>query len=147
MTPCVNHYWWIQITRVILVTEMKKWLPRQQAVPAHIWPTSDPHLTRMDSTRAGSGQTLCCCLDQFIPLPLQKKKSHILIFHWTAFSFDYGKHSPWHQFNKLLPYAMSQHLFPSRVAFIIRQDLVWWWLESNRCTKSIQHIPKFLGGC
>ena len=32
----------------------------------------------------------------------KKKKSHTVIFRWTAFSFDYGTHSPWHCFVKLM---------------------------------------------
>uniref|UniRef100_A0A3B3CDN0 Ig-like domain-containing protein n=1 Tax=Oryzias melastigma TaxID=30732 RepID=A0A3B3CDN0_ORYME len=31
-----------------------------------------------------------------------KKKGHTYIIHWTAFSFDYGTHSLWHCFDKLL---------------------------------------------
>ena len=32
----------------------------------------------------------------------KKKRSHTLIFCWTAFSFDYSTHSLWHCFDKLL---------------------------------------------
>ena len=33
---------------------------------------------------------------------VQQKKSQTLIFLWTAFSSDYGTHSLWHRFDKLL---------------------------------------------
>ena len=43
------------------------------------------------------------------------------------------------------PYAMSQHLFPSRVAFIFGRDFVLTG-ESNHSFSHFQHIPKIFNG-
>ena len=44
------------------------------------------------------------------------------------------------------PYAMSQHLFPSRVALIFGLDFVLMTGESNHSFSLFQHIPKTFNG-
>ena len=44
------------------------------------------------------------------------------------------------------PYAMSQHVFPSRVAFIFGRDFVLRRGESNYSFSLFQHIPKTFNG-
>ena len=44
------------------------------------------------------------------------------------------------------PYAMSQRLFPSRVAFIFGRDFVLMTGESNHSFSLFQHIPKTFNG-
>ncbi len=68
-----------------------------------------------------------------------KKKSHTRKFRWTAFSFDYGMHSPWHHFDKLL---QCHYIYSHPVALIFRQDLVLVMGESDRCAKSSPAHPK-----
>ena len=71
-------------------------------------------------------------------LPVQKNSRTL------AFCFDYGVHLLWHCFDKLI--AMSQHLFPSRLAFIFGQDFVLMTGESNHSFSLFQHIPKTSNG-
>ena len=61
-----------------------------------------------------------------------------------TFCFDYGTHLPWHVLWQL--YAMSQHLFPSRVALIFGRDFALLTGESNHSFSLFQHIPKTFNG-
>ena len=50
------------------------------------------------------------------------------------------------QSDRNVPYAMLQHLFPSRVAFIFGRDFVLMTGELNRSFSLFQHIPKAFNG-
>ena len=61
----------------------------------------------------------------------------------TAFCFDYRAHLLCHCFDNLM---QSQHLFPSRVAFIFGQNFVLMTGELNRSFSLFQHTPKSFNG-
>ena len=69
---------------------------------------------------------------------LSKKKLHtqnfldrLLLWFWSTFAVALFQQ----------PYAMSQHLFPSRVALIFGRDFVMMTGESNHSFSLFQHIP------
>ncbi len=73
-----------------------------------------------------------------------KIKWHTLIFHWTNFSFDKGRDSPWQHFDKLLQchniYSRPElHKFFAKI-------LYWWWESQTAPQSLLQHIPKILNG-
>ena len=70
-------------------------------------------------------------------LPGQK---NTLIFHWTV-CFGYRAHL----FRQ--PYAMSEHLSPSRVTIIFGRDFVLMAVESNHPFGFSQQIPKMARQC
>ena len=76
-------------------------------------------------------------------LPVQKKVAHsnissdrLLLWLRSAFAVALFRQ----------PYAMSQHLFPSRVALIFGRDFVLMTGESNHSFTLFQHIPKTFNG-
>ncbi len=91
-------------------------------------------------------------------LTVQNNKSHIPIFCWTAFSFDYGTHSPWHGFDKLL---QCHNIYSCPELHYFFAKILYWWgsrtaaqslLKSNHfyCHITTAHVPwwvKFLRVC
>ncbi len=67
----------------------------------------------------------------FIHCLSPKKKAHTLIFRWTAFSFDYDTHSPWHHFDKLLQYHNIYSCLELHTVFA--KILYWWWERQTTC--------------
>ncbi|MED6277169.1 hypothetical protein CHARACLAT_010606 [Characodon lateralis] len=72
-----------------------------EASPDLLLPSYILQLILRDPKRSQARQDKRCLAEKKSP---PKKRSHTLIFRWTAFSFDYGMHSLWHCFYKLLQY-------------------------------------------
>ena len=62
----------------------------------------------------------------------------------SAFSFDYGTHSLWHCFHKLL---QCHKIYFRPVLHSFFTKILYWWWESRATEQSLlQHIPKILNG-
>ena len=75
----------------------------------------------------------CCCYLHF----------HPLIFYWTAFSLDYGRHPLWHRFDKLMQ-CHNIYFSPELHPFFTK--ILYWYGSWGLLLSPLQHIPKIFNG-